>query len=209
MPLTRNTDKTPALHEVEPRRFERDFDGLCEQLAHGRPDERRWAARDLGQHPQAAEVLCQRLAAETDASVRAALFTSVSRIGSHDVVARLLPMLRSEDAALRNGALEVLAGLPALVAPAVDALLLDDDHEVRIFAVNLLVDLCHEAVGDWLLRVLESEPEPNVVGAALEVIAEVGGREALPALAAVRTRFAAEPYLVFAADVARSRIEGA
>ena len=59
----------------------------------------------------------------------------------------------------------------------------------------------------WLAQVLRSEVEVNVVGAALEVLAEVGGPEALEALRAARTRFAADPFIVFAADLALERIE--
>lgn len=61
----------------------------------------------------------------------------------------------------------------------------------------------------WLAQVLAREAAVNVVGAALEVVAEVGTPAMAPAVRAVRERFANEPYIVFAADLALERIEAA
>ncbi|WP_119156628.1 HEAT repeat domain-containing protein [Caldimonas tepidiphila] len=209
MGLKKTSDRTVALHLVEPRAHARDFEGLVAQLGDEDAEARRWAARDLATHEAAAAPLCARLAREVDASVRAALFASLARIGGEPVVQGLLPLLRSEDAALRNGAIEVLAGLPAAVAPSIDALLADADGDVRIFAVNLLGELRHADVPRWLGRVLLEETQVNVVGAALDLAAEVGDEAMLPALEAVRARFADEPYISFAAELAQERIRAA
>lgn len=209
MGLTKTSDKAAGLRSIEPRAFERDLPGLLTQLAQGDDGERRWAARDLAAHAEAAPALCERLVHEPDASVCAVIFTSLARIGTADVVHGLLPLLRSEDAALRNGAIEVLAGLPDAVAPSVDALLADEDGDVRIFTVNLLGDLRHPLVPQWLSQVLARDEAVNVVGAALEVAAEAAGPDMKPALLAARARFADQPYIVFAADLALERIEAA
>jgi HEAT repeat protein len=196
-----------GLRRIEAREYPRDIEGLSAQLTDADPAVRRWAARDLALHPQAAARLCARLLDERDASVRAVLFSSAAQLGGTGAVEGLLPLLRSEDAALRNGAIEVLAALPDAVAPRIEALLCDADSDVRIFTVNLLGNLPHPQVPAWLAQVLRGETEPNVVGAALEVLAEVGGRDNLPALHATRARFADDPYIAFAADVALERIE--
>jgi HEAT repeat protein len=206
MGLKKNADKGSALHPVVQRDYVRDAAGLLAQLNDADPQARRWAARDLAAEPQAAAALCARLQGEADASVRAVLFSSLARIGGDAVVHGLLPLLRSDDAPLRNGALEVLAALPDAVAPCIDALLADADGDVRIFAVNLLGELRHPGVPAWLQRVLQGETAVNVVGAALEVAAEVGDAAMRDALQGVRTRFAHEPYIVFAAELAASRI---
>jgi len=122
------------------------------------------------------------------------------------VVDAMLPLLRSEDPGLRNGAIEVLAGLPDAVAPHIDRLLHDADSDVRIFTVNLLGDLKHPQVPQWLAQVLLHEPAVNVVGAALEVLAEVGTPASLPALRSAAQRFADDAYIGFAVDVAIVRI---
>jgi HEAT repeat protein len=211
MALKKAGDSTAALRRVEPREYPRDLAGLAAQLADADAGVRRWAARDLAQHPAAASRLCARLPDEPDASVRAVLFSSVARLGQGPagagVVEGLLPLMRSEDAGLRNGAIEVLAGLPDAVAPRIESLLRDADSDVRIFTVNLLGNLPHPRVPQWLAQVLAAESEPNVVGAAIEVLAEVGNPELAAPLRATRARFADDPYIAFAADVALERIE--
>ena len=209
MGLKKSSD-TALLRPAETRGHERDPAGLIAQLADPDPAVRRWAARDLVTHPNAALALCARLAEECDLSVRSALFTSVAHIAigerGAEVVKALLPLLRSEDPGLRNGAIEVLATLPDAVAPHIEALLVDADSDVRIFAVNLLGDLPHPKVPRWLQQVLLHEPAINVVGAALEVLTEVGTPESLPALRAVAQRFEGEAFIGFAVSLAAERI---
>ena len=216
MALRKTSDTTLLHHEERPadkhdsREQARDIGGLLAQLSHADATTRRWAARDLAAHPEAATALCARLVCEPDAGVRSALFTSVAHLGAgdkgSDVVKALLPLLRSEDPGLRNGAIEVLSGLPDAVAPHIEALLRDADSDVRIFTVNLLGDLRHPQVPRWLQQVLLQDAAVNVVGAALEVLTEVGTRESLPALRAVAQRFEGEAFIGFAVSLAAERI---
>jgi len=199
---------TPAVLPL-PASAAPDFATLRGALQAEAPEQRRDAARALASQPQGAAMLAERLLDETDGAVREVIFTSLARIGGTDVVAGLLPLLRSEDATLRNRTLQVLAGLPDAVAPQVNALLADADGDVRIFAVNLLGELKHPLVPHWLAQVLQHEDAVNVVGAALDVAAEVGSPPLLPALGAAQQRFGAEPYIQFAAALAIERIEAA
>ncbi len=205
MALKKSTDSL-ALRPVEARDYTRDTDGLVAQLGDADATVRRWVARDLAAHPRAAAALCARLAQEPDASVRAVLFSSAAQLGGSVVANALLTLLRSEDPGLRNGAIEVLAGLPDAVAPHIERLLHDADSDVRIFTVNLLGDLHHAQVPQWLAQVLLNEPAVNVVGAALEVLAEVGTTASLPALRSAAQRFADDAYIGFAVDLAIVRI---
>lgn len=209
MALKKSTAST-ALRPVEARDYPRDTDGLIAQLTDADASVRRWAARDLAAHPQAADILCTRLSDEPDASVRAVIFSSVALmgtgVGGSVVVQSLLPLLRSEDPAMRNGAIEVLASLPDAVAPHIETLLSDADGDVRIFTVNLLGDLKHPKVPQWLGQVLVNEASVNVVGAALEVLAEVGTPASMPALHAAAKRFADDAYIGFAVNLAIERI---
>lgn len=204
----RKSTPTP-LHPVQPRQHPRDLLGLQQQLGDADPHLRRLAARDLGAFPKAALSLGQALALETEPAVREALFTSLGGLAGEAAVQALLPLLRSDDAGLRNGAIEALAAMPQAVAPCVDRLLHDDDPDVRIFTVNLLGELRHAAVPAWLVQVLHQDEHVNVVAAALEVLAEVGGTDELPALRAARDRFDNDAFIQFAADLAISRIEAA
>ena len=130
-------------------------------------------------------------------------------LGGTAAVDAFLPLLRSEDAALRNGAIEGLACLPDVVGPRISALLQDPDTDVRIFTVNLLGFLRHPQVGAWLGQVLDKESAVNVVGAAVEVLTEVGTPAHLAALDAAAARFASDPFITFAIELARTRIEAA
>ena len=141
--------------------------------------------------------------------MREALFLALGTMASDEAVSALLPLLRSEDARLRNGAIEVLSGLPRVVGPRISALLLDADVDVRIFTVNLLGELRHEQVTQWLQQVLLADREVNVVAAAIEVMAETGQPEHIDALRETRRRFADDPFIGFAADVAIERIRAA
>ncbi len=209
MALKKAGETSPGLRPVEEREYPRDTDGLVAQLADADPAVRRWAARDLASHPQAAAAVCARVAVEADASVRAVLFSTATTLGGPVVVQAMVQMLRSEDPGVRNGAIEVLASAPDDVAPHIDRLLLDADSDVRIFTVNLLGDLRHPKVPRWLAQVLHTEMQVNVVGAALEVLSEVGSAESLPELKEARRRFADDPYITFSVDLAVERIGSA
>jgi HEAT repeat protein len=195
------------LREVVEREHPRDAEGLLVQLRTGNDEQRRWAARDLAAHPQAAEALGERLLQERDSSVRQTLFTSLSGMANDAAAAALLPLLRSEDAQLRNGAIEALAGMPQVTGPRVAALLRDSDADVRIFTVNLLGDLRHEQVPQWLAGVLAHDTAVNVVCAAIEVLAEVGSPADVPALKAACRRFPDDVFVGFATQLAIERIE--
>lgn len=198
---------TPSLHPVHAREHARDFPGLSQQLTSADPVQRRHAARDLARMPQASPVLGQALAKETDPSVREALFTSLGTLADDSAVQALIPLLRTEDAALRNGAIETLSGMPQAVGPSIQRLLQDADPDVRLFTVNLLGDLRHAEVNAWLCQVLRQEPEINVVAAAIEVLAETGSAGERAALLGARDRFSDDPFIGFATQVALERIE--
>lgn len=198
-----------ALREVVEREHPRDLGGLLDQLRTGDAEQRRWAARDLHAHPQAAAALGEQLLREGQPEVRESIFTTLAAMGGEASATALLPLLRSDDAQLRNGAIEALAGMPQAVGPRIAGLLRDADPDVRIFTVNLLGELHHPQVLPWLLQVLAQEPQVNVVAAAVEVLAEVGSPEHAGALRAAQQRFADDDFIGFAIDMAIERIEAA
>lgn len=169
---------------------------------------RRAAARGLAAYPEAALPLCDRLEVETSPSVRALLFTSLIHLQSPAVAERLTAFLRSDDAPLRNAAIEALQEMPDSVAPHLERLLADEDSDVRIFAVNILATLCHVRAPQWLASVVRSDPHVNVCAAALDGLAEIGGPEVLDDLEELRGRFADTPFMEFAIDAAMQRIRG-
>jgi HEAT repeat protein len=179
---------------------------LIAQLSDADPLIRRWAARDLLPYPETSSALVSHLQSELDRSVREVILTSLTRMGGAVAVAGLVQCLRSEDAHLRNEAIEAMKALPVEVAPIMDALLVDDDADVRIMAVNILESLRHPQVELWLLDVIDNDLVINVCGTAVDLLGEVGSAASLEPLLRLKQRFLDEPYIQFATDLALKRI---
>lgn len=198
MPLIRKGAEIPP---PAPAAVER-----VETLREGSDDERFAAARSLSGRPDAVGALSAALSLERDARVREAILTSLARIGSVECVTAITPLIRSDDASLRTAALDALRLMPGAVAAHLAALLSDSDADVRLLAAELARQLPGPLATELLCAVLEREGEANVCAAALDVLAEVGGPEALPTLERCRERFADEPFVAFAIRVTADRI---
>jgi HEAT repeat protein len=188
------------------RQYARDCHGLAGQLHDPSPEVRRWAARDLADCPDSSTELVNRLRVESDDAVREVIFTTLTRLGDAAAVQGLVEFLRSEDASLRNEAIEAMKQLPQAVASIMRGLLNDTDSDVRIFAVNVLESLRHPEVEQWLSDVIERDSHVNVCATAVDLLGEVGSRAALEPLLRLKARFGREPYIQFAADLAIKRI---
>jgi HEAT repeat protein len=172
-------------------------------LRSGAQQERWDAARSLAAEAEAAGILGEALATEHDPRVREAIFTSLTRLASTDAI---IPHLRSHDAGLRAGALDALRQMIIAVRPRLPALLADPDPDIRVLCCDLVRELPAADATDLLCGVLERDPEPNVCGAAIDVLAEIGTPAALPALDRCAARFRDEGFLTFAIKVAAERI---
>jgi HEAT repeat protein len=196
----------PASQNIHGLPERRDGPQLLKQLQADSAEARRWAARDLVDCPESSAALVRQLQAEPEASVREVILTTLVRLGDAQSVAGLVDCMRSEDASLRNEAIEALKQLPTEVAPIMRQLLSDEDSDMRIFAVNVLESLRHPLVESWLAEVIQSDPHVNVCATAVDLLGEVGSREVLEPLLRLKDRFAREPYIQFAADLAIKRI---
>jgi HEAT repeat protein len=172
------------------------------------PDEElRWiAARTLPTSSAHFKALATALHAEPVARVREAMLTTLARAGSPESAAAVLPLLRSDDAGLRAGALDALRimarGAPQLLPP----LLADPDVDVRVLSCELARALPGDQATLLLCELLADEQDPNVCAAAIDVLAEVGQSEALPTLDALAEKFRDTPFLAFAIQVTADRI---
>lgn len=189
------------------RHAARDFAGLVAELGADTETARRWAVRDLTPMPNASVPLVARIEYEHSSGVRSAILNALAQIGDKEAITGLIRCLSSDDAGLRNEAIEVLKEIPQHVEPIIDALLTDTDSDVRIFAVNILESLRHKNVEKWLIQVIEKDAHVNVCATAVDLLSEVGSEKALPALKNLKNRFADEPYICFSADLAIKRIE--
>lgn len=190
------------------RKQPRDCANLEAELDSPSPTARRWAARDLTDCPQASAALVRRLNCEDDVSVREVILSTLTALGDEVAVAGLVQCLRSENASLRNEAIEAMKQLPEEVASIMRVLLQDADADVRIFAVNILESLRHPEVESWLITVIEQDPLLNVCATAVDLLGEVGTAAAREPLKRLNLRFPDEPYIQFATDLALKRING-
>lgn len=179
-----------------------------ERLAGDNVDDRRNAARALGRDPSSIGILAGRLQLEKEPRVRDALFGSLIDTGGKEVADLLAQFIRSEDAGLRNGAIEALKRLEGDAVVALDLLIEDANTDVRILAIEVTRAWPRDLAADRLRRVFEREQHVNVCAAAVDVATEVGTKELLIPLDNLRDRFPDEPFLVFAIDVACALIRG-
>lgn len=199
--------QTPHAISSDERTTARDFHGLCDELESDHANARRWAVRDLVNFPHASEVLIARLTVEEDASVRTAILSTLAQLGDEIAMSGLVMCLRSDEASLRNEAIEVLKAIPDEIGPIINTLLNDNDSDVRIFTINILESLRHENVEQWLISVIDNDDQVNVCATAVDLLSEVGTDLSIQSLINLKQRFANEPYMCFSVDLALKRIQ--
>jgi HEAT repeat protein len=201
----KQTSNSDGRHN-ERRDRARSLEDLLAQIKEPNPIARRWAARDLAAYPTAITTLCELLPTEPDFGVREAMFDTLHHLGNGAVVDGLVPLLRSDDAALRNSVIEVLQALPTFIDSKIRTLLADPDSDVRIFAIDILRAVPHPDAPYWLTEVLNQETHINVIGQALDCLVEIGSPDMIPMLNDLKQRFADQPYICFAVDTVLHRI---
>jgi hypothetical protein len=200
MPLIRkDPDERMPLRPVEKTR-----EPVCDALEHGKDEERWSAARDAT--PADIDALDRALTKEKDPRVREAIFTSLARFRSAQSLEVLLTHLRSDDANLRNGALDALLTMPEVAVPKLESLLSDPDPDVRLLTCEIVRTMPGPDATRLLCALLQTERAANVCAAAVDVLAEIGGPEALPVLARCADRFAGVAFLAFSIKTAQDSI---
>jgi HEAT repeat protein len=168
-------------------------------------EEQRWsAAREAT--PGDIGMLARALAAEKEPRVREAIFTSLARFRNAESIEVLIAHLRSDDPTLRTGALDALVTMPDAVVPKLQSLLSDPDPDIRLLVCEVVRAMQGSDATALLCALLETEPEVNVCAAAIDVLTEIGGPEALPVLARCAKRFVGDAFLAFSIEAARDRI---
>ena len=203
MPLIANSTQTATT----PRR-KAGPKTVLKNLHEGTAPTRRRAALDLIGVPAARDVLIERLGQEPQAGVRAGIIDALISMPDQSVIDVMIDTLRVEDAQRRNEAVTALQQMAGPMGTRMEQLLADPDPDVRILAVDVLRLLPSEDAPRWLIQLLERETHENVIGTALDRLAEIGGPEHLATVRAIRDRFETVPYIRFAADLVITRIEG-
>ncbi|HEY2780269.1 MAG TPA: HEAT repeat domain-containing protein [Steroidobacteraceae bacterium] len=198
MPLIRKPTARPAPEVTEAE--------ILKALADPDPDRRWAAARDAAAVVGGGAALAAALPIENDARVREAIFTGLARIGTAETAAAAISLLRSDDANLRTGALDTLRLMVSRMHELLPRLLKDKDVDVRILSCELARSLPSPEATNLMCGVLDNESDANVCAAAVDVLAEVGGAEALPSLRACELKFRDTPFLAFAIKAVVDRL---
>jgi HEAT repeat protein len=199
MPLVRKPAHQPAAEKP-------GGDDALKALSSADP-ERRWAAaRNVATLVGADLALGAALRSENDARVREAMLSSLAKIGTPQAIESIVALLRSDDANLRTGALDALRIMVAQVPQLLPRLLSDPDVDVRILCCDLARALASPEATHLMCGVLDNETEANVCAAAVDVLAEVGGVEALPGLRNCALKFRDSAFLAFAIKVVIDRL---
>ncbi len=191
----------PPPKDKERRRVKRDFASLITQLNDPDPQKRRWAVRDLAQYKEdAIDPLCNRLTVEQDAAVQEAILSVLEDINEEPIAEKLIPLLSSQDAGLRNKVIETLQNMPDQMEKYIESLLKDPDPDIRIFAINILESLKHKDVPKWLLNTALNDEHINVVATSLDALTELVSPEMKEDLKKIQQRFKDDPYINFVID---------
>ena len=199
MPLIR---RDPAARPAEASNAADPFEGL----GAASPDARWSAARAIGADPKAVAALGSALSGEQDGRVCEAIFAALARAATNESAKAVLPCLRSDEAALRTGALDALRAMPKAALAIFPDLLSDPDPDVRLLSCEIARSLPPTEATAQLCALIEHEVEVNVCAAAIDVLAEVGDSSALTPLDRCAARFAHQPFLSFAIKATRKRI---
>jgi HEAT repeat protein len=160
-------------------------DKLLEQLSSPDTTERRQAAENLAEHKGDEVIAALATALEDPARpVCEAAAESLIAINGPQVCDQVIPLLRSENARVRNYAIEILEKTGDSDLEAITELLKDENHDVRKFAADILgflVEIGSEDAFLPLVRTLDDE-NINVAAAAAEALGRLGNAKAIPFL---------------------------
>jgi HEAT repeat protein len=160
-------------------------DLLIEQLASLDPTTRRYAAEDLGDlHCARAVPALVEAIRDPEVAVREAAVDALVAVGGKAVSEQVAPLLETEDAALRNYAIEILErvgpeSIDVLVAACNSA-----SPDVRKSALDILGKVARGSAGKCLEAVAArlGDDNPNVAGSAAEALGRMGDSQVIPHL---------------------------
>lgn len=204
-----NASDDTVIQQEEKRSAERTPEQLVADLASPDSSLRRWAVRDLRGEENAHKVFLARLPAENDPTVIEALFSALEHNMTDADASQLIGMLKSEQVQLRNGAIELMQQNPDLFAHNVHKLMQDDDPDTRIFCVDIIGAVAHPDALNWLHRIALNDDNENVVGTALDKLAEVSDSSTYDILQTVESRFPDHAYISFVISLIRNQLGSA
>ncbi|MEW5771888.1 MAG: HEAT repeat domain-containing protein [Thermodesulfobacteriota bacterium] len=156
---------------------------IIRQLSSADPTEVREAAFAAaeGRVEEAVPALAALLKS-SNLGVQEAVDMALRKIGGGRAVAAVIPLLRSDDAPVRNLSMDLLRALGSQDLPAVIKLLHDEDPDIRIFASDILGACDNPMAVSPLCEAMLKDPEVNVRYQAAVSLGDLGRPEAVRSL---------------------------
>ena len=114
--------------------------------------------------------------------IQEAADSSLRKIGGKETVQAVLPLLRSDDAPVRNLSMDILREVGSQDLTSLITLAHDEDVDIRIFVADILGSTNNLLAVDPLCEALLKDPEVNVRYQAAVSLGELGKEEAAPCL---------------------------
>lgn len=136
--------------------------------------ERAFAAEDIGYEYQVEGIvpLVKRLQVEPSQFVREVIVNTLKSIRSPQLVEEVAPLLRSDDAFIRNAAIDILSCQDETALDSIRFLLHDKNKDVRKFALDVAfrIKCGHSAA---LVAEALDDPDVNIVITAVEYLGQL------------------------------------
>ncbi|MEN6461838.1 MAG: HEAT repeat domain-containing protein [Syntrophomonas sp.] len=128
---------------------------------------RAFAAEDIAYDGLAEGIphLVTRLQIDTSRFVREVIVTSLKSMNAPELIEKVIPLLRSDDAFIRNAAIEILSARGEDAIDSIQKLLHDADKDVRKFALDVLFLLNDYYSADLIVGALDDSDVNNVITA--------------------------------------------
>ncbi|MGB9710040.1 MAG: HEAT repeat domain-containing protein [Thermodesulfovibrio sp.] len=154
------------------------------------PSIRRKAAEELAHADEKAVYPLIKALKDENTAVQEAAMQSLISLGNENrflinsgevVTYMVIPLLREEEAYLRNTAILIIKEIGHRAPELIYKLLKDKDSDIRKFALDLIADIKEGFDGARILPLLKDE-NGNVRAAAAHALGELGYKEAIPIL---------------------------
>jgi HEAT repeat protein len=121
------------------------------------------------------------LLSDPSGAVKEAAANALSKINGQKVIQELILLLHSEEADLRNIAIEILQEIGEEVVEPLSLLLGDENHDIRKFACDILGNIGSPRAVPYLISAL-NDPHINVACAACEALGNIKDKKATEVL---------------------------
>lgn len=183
-----------------------EFSELLQKIKGGGEEERRRAAHLLGEMKEKRGIKpLIELLSDTSCAVKEAAADALSKINGREVIQELVFLLRSEEADLRNIAIEVLEEIGERAVESLFSLLDDEDHDIRKFACDILGNIGSPRAVPYLISAL-NDPHINVACAACEALGNIRDKRATKVLVKI-LKYKDKKWLVYNAVEALGKIK--